>query len=176
MNRKRIVGVLLSVAVALSVGCADENERIADYAMESARWQAEQSQTLVEANQNIADGSRGLVTADAASRQELATLQRELRADQAAIAEQYEALAESHTKWVREHDRDAKAGFSILGLAIVIACLMPLLLAAGALFGQDDPPTAEEINAVIDQSPPSTDGRKEPRLHVAHRANQNANS
>jgi hypothetical protein len=176
MNRKDVVASVCAVVLAGIVGCADKNAQLADYAMETARWQAEQSQTLVEANQNIADGSRGLVTADAASRQELATLQRELRADQAEIAQQYEALAESHTEWIASHERDAKAGSSILGLALVLACLMPLLLAAGALFGQDDPPTAEEIAAVLNQSPPSTNGRKEPRLHVAHRANQNPGS
>ncbi len=149
MNRKEIAGVLLSIAAAAIVGCGDENAQLADYAMESARWQAEQSQTLVEANQNIADGSRGLVTADAASRQELASLQRELRADQAAIAQQYEALAESHSDWVESHDRDAKAGSSILGFALVLACLAPFVLAAGALFHQDDPPSGEEIDAVL---------------------------
>ncbi len=149
MNRKEVAGVLLSVALAAVVGCADENERIADYAMESARWQAEQSQTLVEANQNIADGSRGLVTADAASRQELATLQRELRADQAEIAKQYEELAENHTQWVETHERNDRSGSSILGLAMVIACLAPFVFAAAALFGQDDPPNSEELDAVI---------------------------
>lgn len=176
MKRKDIAGILLSVVAALSVGCADENERIADYAMESARWQAEQSQTLVEANQNIADGSRGLVTADAASRQELATLQRELRADQAEIAQQYQSLAERHTQWMDTHDRDAQAGSSIIGLALILACLLPLLLAAWAMFGRHDPPAVEEIDAVLNQAPPSADGRKEPHLHVTYRAHQNPSS
>ena len=133
MNRRSYAGIV--IVVAGFVGCADENERLADYAMESARWQAEQSQTLVQA--------------DAASRQELATLQRELRADQAEIAQQYEALASNHTQWVQAHDRDAQAGSSILGLAFVLACLAPIVLAAGALFGQNDPPNDEEIDAVI---------------------------
>ena len=131
---------------------------------------------VVEANQRIADGSRQLVTADAASRQELATLQRELRADQADIAQQYQVLAERHTQWVDARDRDAQMGSAILGLALILACLLPLLLAAWALFGRNDPPTVEEIDAVLNQAPPSTDGRKEPTLYVAHRAHQNPSS
>jgi hypothetical protein len=58
MNRNEIAGV----------GSANGNAQLADYAMESVCRQAEQNQALV---QNIADGSRGLVTEDAPSRQEL---------------------------------------------------------------------------------------------------------
>ncbi len=176
MNQRDFVAGVLAVALVGVSGCADENAQLADYAMESARWQAEQSQTLVEANQQIAGGSRELVTADAASRQELATLQRELRADQADIAQQYQALAARHTQWMASRDRDAQAGSSILGLALILACLLPLLLAAWALFGRHDPPTAEEIEAVLNQAPPSVDGRKEPHPHVAYRAHQNPSS
>lgn len=176
MNKKDFVASVLAVALIGVGGCADDNAQLADYAMESARWQAEQCQTLVEANQHIADGSRQLVTADAASRQELATLQRELRADQAEIAQQYQSLAERHTQWMAAHDRDAQMGSAILGLALILACLLPLLLAAWALFGRNDPPTVEEIDAVLNQAPPSADGRKEPHLHVTYRAHQNPSS
>jgi hypothetical protein len=176
MNQRDFVAGVLAVALIGIGGCGDENAQLADYAMESARWQAEQSQTLVEANQQIADGSRQLVAADAASRQELATLQRELRADQADIAQQYQSLAERHTQWVDACDRDAQAGSSILGLALILACLLPLLLAAWAMFGRHDPPTAEEIEAVLNQTPPSVDCRKEPHPHVAYCAHQNPSS
>jgi hypothetical protein len=143
-----IGGTLVVIAVSV-LGCADENERVADIAMESARWQAEQSQTLIESNQSIADGSKGLVTADAASRQELASLQRELRADQADIARQYEELANDHTQWVEERERSSTTSSSLGAFGLVLACLAPLVLAGWALSGQQEPPTSEEIDAVI---------------------------
>jgi hypothetical protein len=148
MNKKDCVNIVCGIAVLAVVGCADENERIADYAMESARWQAEQSQTLADANQQLADGSRGLVTADAASRQELAILQRELRADQAEIAQQYATLAANQQQWTEQREFNANAGSSLLGIVLLLACLTPFVLAAMALFGQNDPPSEEEIDAV----------------------------
>lgn len=149
MKRNVNIGCVL-VAIAVStLGCADENERVADIAMESARWQAEQSQTLSESNQSIADGSKVLVTADAASRQELASLQRELRADQAEIARQYEELANDHTDWVEQRERETSTSSSVGALGLILACLAPLVLAGWALSSKDEPPTSEEIDAVL---------------------------
>lgn len=150
-NVKRNVftgSVLVAIAVCV-FGCADENERVAEIALESARWQAEQSQTLIESNQSLADGSENLVSADASARQELATLQRELRADQAEIARQHEDLATKHTQWVETRERDAANESSFGALGLIIACLAPLILAGWAMSAKDDPPTSEEIDAVV---------------------------
>lgn len=145
-NKQWFCGGLVLVACVL-VGCEGENAQLAEYAQENARWQAEQSQTLLTAQQNLADGSRGLVNADAASRHELATLQRELREDQSQIARQYEHLTNEHAQWVRNHDRDAGAGATILGCVLLLACLAPLVLGGLALAGRDELTSEEELDA-----------------------------
>jgi hypothetical protein len=73
----------------LLAGCrSSPDERLVAMAKDHEKSQAEQSQQMARLEQELTEGSRKLVEADAKARQELTAIQHELRGDQADIGHQ----------------------------------------------------------------------------------------
>jgi hypothetical protein len=111
------------------VGCSDPpDERIIEMAREQAARQAEQSRLMAKMQNEIMQGSRQLVEADAESRREMILLQRDLQTDQHEIGRQRDLLEGERQQIARQRYRDqtVAAAFTVFGL--LLACALPLLL------------------------------------------------
>lgn len=140
--------LVLLLSVLLS-GCSQSDERLAEFAQRATHEQAMQNERVAEANRLVARSHEQLLEADAQSRTELVALQRELRADQAAVQHQRDQLEVERRDIVAERRTDSAVGQGLVALAILLTCLSPILLAAASLFSQYAEPTEGEVCAIL---------------------------
>ncbi len=132
------------VAVVGVTGCSDPpDERIVEMAREQAARQAEQSRQMAEMQNEIMQGSRQMIEADAESRREMILLQRDLQADQHEIGRQRDLLEGERKQIARQRFRDqaVAAAFSTFGLLLI--CALPLLLCVYVLRAVQTPETSD---------------------------------
>ena len=82
---------------------------------------------MARTQQEVAEGSRRLVEADAKARQELTAIQHELRSDQADIGHQRDQLETERREIATQRNRDPIVAATITNIGVVLACLLPLL-------------------------------------------------
>lgn len=138
-----IVGMLL-----LMIGC-NHDSRLGDLAERVTHDQAEQNQRIAESAKSIAQGSQQLVEADANSRRELIEMQNSLRADQAELAKQRDALEVARAEIAADRLTDSQLANGIVAVGVLIAAVAPLVLAGLALIGLWREPTREEEGHVL---------------------------
>lgn len=124
---KRILPAIL--LICLIVGCGSNDERLVTMANEHECRQAEQTLRMADLEKQIAEGSKKLVEADAESREKFLAMQDHLRADQAAIGTQRDALEADRREIAAQRNRDPIIAASIMQVGLYIACLLPLILA-----------------------------------------------
>ena len=89
---KRILpAIVTSVLMILIAGC-DSNQRVAQVATEAADRQARQNEQMVRVTDQVAEGSRKLVEADAIARKEIVVVHRDLQAERATLGNQWNNL------------------------------------------------------------------------------------
>ncbi len=126
---KHVLGRHLIMLVALAglflSGCEDD-QRLAQMAREAANRQAEQNREMAQQNQRIAEATKELVTADAQARKELTTIQKDLRADQADVGKQRDALEGERQKIdaARKWDQLLAPALADFGVLLVIAAAL----------------------------------------------------
>jgi len=112
MHQSKIWVILITLAI-LIVGC--DEEELARQANEHAARQAEQSQQTTKLNEQVAEGSKRLVEADAQMRQDFFEAHRDLESERKQIATQ--------------RHRDPIIANALLDAALLIACVLPIILA-----------------------------------------------
>lgn len=117
--------VILTVLVT---GC-DEDPRIVQLSREAAERQARQSQQMAQLSRQTAEGAKLLVESDAQSRKELIVAQQNLHAQQAEIGRQRDQLEAERKEIANERRWDSIVGQAIISTGVLLACLLPLLLA-----------------------------------------------
>jgi len=135
MTKRRVVcltGILL--LMSRTVGCSSSaDERLVHLSQESVKRQAEQNQTIAKQSREIAQASRELVEADAKARREIVQLQTELQkdaqADRRNLDRQHEELETERKQIAQARHREPIVAAAIEDAAILLACLLPLLLA-----------------------------------------------
>lgn len=127
MNRIRWLACIL-VLVCPVAGCEDEDDRVAEVAREAAQRQAEQNKQMAQLQNQVAEGSRRLVEAEAQARSEILALQRDLQQSQAEIGRQRDQLEVERRQIASQRYWDAIFGESISAAVILLACMLPLLL------------------------------------------------
>ena len=130
--------------IVLLIGCGETDPRVVQVAMESTRQQAEQNGQMGELQQQVAEGTKLLVDADAQARQQLAELQRELRTDQAEVSRQRDTLESERRAIATERRWDSILGTSIYAGAGIMACLLPLLVCCWLLHATRDKQGTDE--------------------------------
>jgi hypothetical protein len=119
----------------LLAGCkSSPDERLVDMARDHEKSQAEQSQQMARMQQEVAEGSKRLVEADAKARQELTAIQHELRSDQADIGHQRDQLETERREIATQRHRDPIIAVAIENTGLVLACLLPLLVCVYVLW------------------------------------------
>jgi hypothetical protein len=83
---------------------------------------------MVQLQNQVAEGSRRLVEAEAQARAEMAALQRDLQQSQSEIGRQRDQLETDRRQIAVERYWDAILGNSVTAAAGLIACVLPLLL------------------------------------------------
>jgi len=119
---------LLIAAVAFLTGCGPQDDRLARMATESAQRQAEQNRQMADLHKEIVEGTRQLVEADAKSREEMFTLQRDLLSERAEVDRQRDQLEADRQAIAARRRSDPIIAAAITHVGMVLACLLPLVL------------------------------------------------
>jgi len=126
---KRPFLMILAAATLVTVTGCDENARVARVAQEAADRQADQNKELARLNRETAEGTKRLVGADAETRKELASLQRDLQAAASEVGRQRDALEADRRELDARRHRDSVVAAAIQSAAVVVACVLPLVVA-----------------------------------------------
>jgi TolA-binding protein len=128
------IGALL----VLIAGCKSEAERVVEVAREASQRQAQQNQQMTQLQNQVAEGSRQLIEAEAKARAELTALQRDLQQSQSEVGRQRDELEAERRKIASERYWDAILGSSITAAVALLACLLPLVLCWALLRRQSE--------------------------------------
>ena len=90
MTKNRIAAAVMALAVVMT-GC-EEDERVAQVATEAANRQAQQNTEMARVTNQVAEGSRKLVEADAQARKEIVKVHQELQTERATLGENWNKL------------------------------------------------------------------------------------
>ena len=131
----------LTLLVLGVAGCGRApDERLAEFAQQSMAEQrkqndriADQSQAVVEESHQLAEAAKELVEHDAEARRELIAAQTELTTQlneqQSAIYIGHDRLEQDRREIAEQRHRDPIVAAVIQNFGLVIACLLPLLVA-----------------------------------------------
>ena len=140
-NQIAIFPILLLLTV---IGCSDSpdmrDQRLAEFAEQAVKEQArqndrmaDQSQAVVEESHQLAETAKELVEKDAEARRELIAAQQELTSqlnDQQATVDAGRGQLEQDRREIAEQrHRDPIVATAIENTGLVIACLLPLIVA-----------------------------------------------
>ena len=121
--------ILVVLLILLLIGCTNSSDdRLVQMAQEHEKRQSAQSQQMARLQQEVAEGSKKLVEADAKARVELAALQHALRKDQAAVGRQRDQLEAERRGIATQRSRDPIVAAAITNTGLALVCLLPLLV------------------------------------------------
>lgn len=131
---KRLAPLILMILLLLT-GCGSStDERLLKQAKEHAAQQAETHKQMARLQQEVAEGSRRLIEADAKAREEMAKMQHGLREDQAEIGRQRDQLEAERRDITSQRHRDPIIASAIVNVGLVVAALLPLLVCVYVLW------------------------------------------
>jgi hypothetical protein len=142
--RTKINRLISSVMLAMTVGCSSSDERLATFAQQSVQTQheqndvlARQSEAVVHESHELAKAAQQLVSRDAQARQDLIhsqqQLHEELYQERSGVDRQRDALDEERRAIADRSQRDPIIAVAIERTGLLLACLVPLILAGYAL-------------------------------------------
>ena len=169
-RRKAWIAIAL---IPLLIGCVDDpDQRLANMAERNLTVQARQNEQMAQHSQAVVEASRDLVAADAQARKEMvaahADLQSSIQADRTAIEMQREALEQERREIALNRYRDPLVAQAITAFGFTLPCILPLALAAYAMYvtnrSQADEASLNEIliseivsvNPLLLPAPPPT--------------------
>lgn len=134
-------GLVVAILLAAFAGCSGPpDERLAEMAQQTTAEQsrqnqrmADQSEAIVEESHELALAAKELVERDAEARRELIAAQQELTTQlndqQATIDAGRDQLEQDRREIAQQRNRDPIIAAVIQNFGLVIACLLPLLVA-----------------------------------------------
>ncbi len=127
---KPMTVMVMAVVVLVILGCRDdENKRLADQAERNLERQAAQQLRNAELHREVADGTKRLVEADAAARQEIVALHRDVQAERSELGRQRDLLELDRRDIADTRNRDPLIAEAIQAVGLMLACVVPLLIA-----------------------------------------------
>jgi hypothetical protein len=126
------------IAQVLATGCGETpDDRLSRMAEESVATQARQNERMAEQSQEVAEASKRLVASDAEARREMIVAQKELQQgledERASLDRQREDLEGERRDIAQQRRTDPIIAETIGAIGLILACLLPLLLAAYVL-------------------------------------------
>ncbi|WP_145181825.1 hypothetical protein [Gimesia chilikensis] len=135
--------ILIPATIA---GCSPApDERLAEFAQQTMTEQtrqnqrmADQSEAIVDESHQLAEAAKELVERDAEARRELIAAQQELASQlneqQSVIYTGHEQLEQDRREIAEQRHRDPIIAAVIQNIGLVIACLLPLLVAVQVIW------------------------------------------
>jgi hypothetical protein len=149
MIRLLLIVQCLSLILTAVTGCTSRDESIAQLAAESSAQQARQSEQVAQASAHLTAGAQHLADSSGRSQESLIALQRELQVEQAAIGRQRDVLAAERQDLAREQRTAPVIAMALQQLGMLIACLLPLVLAWYVLRGSAVTDTDQALAEVL---------------------------
>ena len=151
MHKQKMILIPTVAALMLTaIGCdEEENTRLAEMAERHSERQAEQIRQMTELQNQVAEGSRRLVEADAQARQEMVTLQREVQAERTEVGRQRDVLEEERRDLAAKRRLDPIVAAAITNAGILLACLLPLVLCWYLLHRRAEPVDDQAVAEVL---------------------------
>lgn len=148
--RKQSLAIIVIGLLVVMSGCEEApNERLSTLSERYAERQAEQSRQTVALQQEVAAGSRELVTADAQARQELVTIQRELHNQRAALDQQRDLLEQERQELAVARYWEPLLEGVIDNLGLIVVSLLPLLICWLLLQQKEQPASDQEVAELL---------------------------
>lgn len=139
--------MLMTVLIPGTIaGCSPApDERLAEFAQQTMTEQvrqnqrmADQSEAIVEESHQLAEAAKELVKRDAEARRELIAAQQKLTSQlneqQSTIYTGHEQLEQDRREIAEQRQRDPIVAAVIQNVGLVIACLLPLLVAVQVIW------------------------------------------
>lgn len=143
MKQTRIA-IFPTLLLLTVIGCSDtpdmRDQRLAEFAQQTVKEQArqndrmaDQSQAIVKESHELAEAAKELVEKDAEARRELIAAQQELTSQvndqQATVDAGREQLEQDRREIAEQRHRDPIVAAAIQNTGLVMACLLPLIVA-----------------------------------------------
>ena len=149
MQLHKLPVVLIATTLMLTMAGCEEEERLAEMAERHLERQAEQNRQMADLQKEVAEGTRQLVEADARAREEMVALQRDLRADQAAIGQQRDQLEGERKELAAKRRLDPIVAAAITNTGLLAVCALPLVLCWYLLFPRVEPADEQVVAEVL---------------------------
>lgn len=136
MNKALWIALVATLLIS-AISCREEDERLARFAAESTRQQAGQNREMSQLNREVANAHKDLVR-----------LHHDLEEQQTEVNRQRDQLESEQRDIAGQRCRDSIIAAAIRSAGLVLACLVPLGLAAyllHCLHDQRDDPLVTEL-------------------------------
>jgi len=131
--------------ILLMSGCEEQtDQRLLEMAQRYSQRQAQQSQQMLELQQEVASGSRKLVEADARAREELV-------AQQSGVNQQRDQLEQERQAIAAQRYRDPLIAAVMTHFGLIVICLLPLLICWQLLRQPIEPASEQELTEILIQ-------------------------
>ena len=145
-NLALLIGLMV---VLIAIGCdPSESQRLAEMAEQQLDRQNEHNRQVAELQREVTEGSRRLVEADAQSRAEMVTLQREVQAERTELGRQRDTLEQERRELATERRITPVIAAAIQHIGLLLICVLPLILAWYVL-EHPQRPTDDQVVAEI---------------------------
>lgn len=168
MQLHRLIVVPVVVTLMLTMAGCDEDTQLAEMAERHLERQAEQNRQMADLQQEVAEGTRQLVEADARSREEMVALQRDLQADQAAVGQQRDQLEGERKELAAKRRLDPIVAAAITNVGLLAVCALPLVLCWYLLHLRVEPADDQVVAEVLLRDLVSDRPLLLPRMDAGH--------
>jgi len=136
--------------ISIVSGCqSNENQRLAEMAERQLDRQAEQNQRMADLQEEVAEGSKRLVEADAEARREMIGLHHDLQSERHTVGEQRDALEADRKQLATQRHRDPIIAESIRQIGLLLCCGLPLVICLLLLRRPIEPSSDQEIAELL---------------------------
>lgn len=147
---KTSVVIAVAILVLVAIGCRDdENKRLAEMAERNLERQTQQQIRNTELQHQVAEGTKRLVEADAAARETIAEIHRDVQAERQILGAQRDRLEDERRQIAASRIREPILAESIKAIGLLIACLVPLLIALQILRRSETPDESAAVAELL---------------------------
>lgn len=127
--------VIATAALIVASGGCNSDERVSQVATQAADRQAQQNTEMAKVTNQVAEGTKKLVEADAAARKEIVKVHHELQAERATVGEQWNKLETERKEIAQDRRTESMLVPAIQTVGAIAVALLAIGFALVLLFG-----------------------------------------
>jgi len=132
-NRMTVIAVMMMLALTMT-GC-EEDERVTQLAREAADRQAAQNEQMARVTQEVAEGSRKLVEADAQARKEIVEVHKDLQSERATLGNQWNQLEAERQQMAQDRRTESLLVPAVEAMGVIAVAVLAIGFCVFLLFG-----------------------------------------